>query len=238
MSSQDAELTYNIWAADNVIYGPVDVPTLIQWIRDGRVQAETWVFSSEDLDWHPAGDVPALQEHLAAARSGAAGAPAASLTAAPDQLSPSALRPFSIFAGLSDRQLEKFLGYGEHCRVAAGELFLKKGDPGDALFFVLEGSVRVRLRIFHEDRTLAVIPAGQFFGEMAMFNRAPRSADVVAEVDTRLFRLSAESFLEMTHEAPDLAAPILFALAGAMARRVSDLNRQFQREVASGFVWS
>ena len=122
--------------------------------------------------------------------------------------------------------------------MVACEWFLKKGDPGDAFFLVLEGSVRVRLRIGREDRTLGIIPAGQFFGEMAMFNRAPRSADVVAESDARLFRLTAESFLAMTRENPGLAAPILFALAGAMANRVSEANQQLQREVTSGFAWS
>jgi hypothetical protein len=235
MNFPDSNMTYQVWAADNVIYGPVDLPTLIQWVREGRVQNGTWVFSAFDGAWHEASAIPELGEHLTAAENAE---PQEGLaTGSSTSIAPAELRQFSIFAGLSDDQLGQFLAFGEHCRVVAREWFLKKGDPGDALFFVLEGSVRVRLQIGRDDRTLSVIPAGQFFGEMAMFNRAPRSADVVAESDARLFRLSAESFVAMTRDNPALAAPILFALAGAMAARVSEANQQLQREVVSGFVW-
>jgi hypothetical protein len=235
MNLQDSGTTYHVWAADNLIYGPVDFPTLIQWVREGRILAATWVFSAFDGDWHEAGTISELHEFLAAAENIV---PQESPADESASIAPGELRQFSIFAGLTDEQLNQFLTFGEQCRVPAREWFIKKGDPGDALFFVIEGSVRVRLRIGRDDRTLSVIPAGQFFGEMAMFNRAPRSADVVAESDTRLFRLSAESFLAMTRENPALAAPILFALAGAMATRVSEANQQLQREVVSGFAWS
>ena len=70
-----------------------------------------------------------------------------------------------------------------------GELVIKKGDPGDGLFFVLSGSLRARLVVGFEDRTLARIPAGEVFGEMAMFTQSPRSADVVAEEESRMLRL-------------------------------------------------
>ena len=234
MNSQAADDTYHVWASDNLIYGPIDFPTLIQWIMEKRVLKETWVFASSDGDWHEAGTVEPLQEPLQAAKDIA-------LNEAPpferECIAPGELRQFSIFAGLSDEQLQQFLQFGELCRTRPKEQVLKKGDPGDALFFVLDGAVRARLMIGLEDRNLGRIPAGEFFGEMAMFNRAPRSADVVSEANTRLFRLSSEAFLGMTRENPGLAAPILFALAGTMASRVSGINQQFQREVASEFTW-
>jgi hypothetical protein len=61
---------------------------------------------------------------------------------------------------------------------------------------------------------------------------------VVSEVDTRLFRLTSEAFLEMIQSQPALAAPILFALAATMAARVFEANSRFHQEVTSGFLWS
>lgn len=234
MNSPAADDTYHVWATDNLIYGPIDWPTLIQWVMEKRVLKETWVFSSADGDWHEAGALEALQEPLLTAKDIALNETPPSKR---ESIAPGELRQFSVFAGLSDDQLQQLLQFGDLCRTSAKEVVLKKGDPGDALFFVLDGSVRARLLIGLEDRSLGQIPAGQFFGEMAMFNQAPRSADVVSEANTRLFRLSSEAFLQMTRESPGVAAPILFALAGTMASRVSQVNQQFHREVASGFSW-
>jgi hypothetical protein len=69
-----------------------------------------------------------------------------------ESIAPGELRQFSIVAGLSDEQLQQFLRFGELCRALPKEQVLKKGDAGDALLFVLDGSVRARLMIGLEDR--------------------------------------------------------------------------------------
>jgi CRP-like cAMP-binding protein len=117
------------------------------------------------------------------------------------------------------------------------EVILKKNDPGDAIFFILSGQVRVRLVIGREDKTLNKIPAGQFFGEMAMFTQAPRSADVVAVEATRLMRVSNQAILQLIKDVPSLAASFLFTMASIMAHRISETNSNFQKQVAGDFVW-
>ena len=54
-------VAYSIWAADNVVYGPVELPTLISWVRDERVLAETWVFDGQNARWRKAASLPELQ---------------------------------------------------------------------------------------------------------------------------------------------------------------------------------
>src|SRR5580658_7096795 len=54
-------VAYCIWAADNVVYGPVELPTLISWVRDERVLAETWVFDGQNDRWRKAASLPELQ---------------------------------------------------------------------------------------------------------------------------------------------------------------------------------
>jgi hypothetical protein len=234
MNPEAGQETYQVWAADKLIYGPIDLPTLRQWVAEGRVLPNTWVYTASDGAWHEAGRLADLEEMFQSPPDAAQESSAApTKTVAPEEL-----RQFAIFSGLSDEQLGEFLQFGDLCELGPQEVILRKGDPGDALFFVLDGSVRARLLIGGEDRSLGQIPAGQFFGEMAMFNRAPRSADIVSEDNARLFRLTSESFLGMVRHQPGLAAPILFSLASTMAARISEANSRFQREVAGGFLWS
>ena len=126
---------------------------------------------------------------------------------------------------------------GELVHAHAGEVVIKRGDPGDALFFVLGGSVRARIFVGGDEKKLARICAGQFFGDMAMFTQSPRSADVVAEGETRLLRFGAEAFRSLIGENPAAAAPMLFGIAGTMAHPIMEDNQCFQRQVASDFCW-
>ena len=59
MESQSVH--YSIWAADNVVYGPVELPTLVDWIKDERVLADTWIYDCQNDRWHKASSLPELQ---------------------------------------------------------------------------------------------------------------------------------------------------------------------------------
>ena len=47
MPADNEEVHYKVWASDNVVYGPVVLGTLLEWVADGRVTPDTWVFSQE-----------------------------------------------------------------------------------------------------------------------------------------------------------------------------------------------
>ncbi len=223
--------TYKVWAADNMIYGPIPFETLVQWLQESRVLPETWVHSEKLSAWRLAREMDSLRPHLEAIT------PPPSAHVVEGKILPEELRLFSVFASLSNELLAKFIEFGELYEAQPSEQIIKKGTPGDAVYFVLSGEVRARLIIGYEDKTLNHIPAGQFFGEMSMFTQAPRSADVIAVQPTRLMRLTNQAFLKLIKELPDLAAPFLFAMASMMAQRISETNRNLQKQVTSEFVW-
>jgi CRP-like cAMP-binding protein len=130
--------------------------------------------------------------------------------------------------------LEQVLRFGELYIVPPHSCIIRKGDPGDAIYLVLSGEVRVRLVIGMEDKTLATIRPGQFFGEMALFNDSPRSADVVAVTETRLMRITRHAFRLFMEEIPELASPIFYNLA--MADRLVAANKRYQLDTATEFV--
>jgi CRP-like cAMP-binding protein len=116
-------------------------------------------------------------------------------------------------------------------------VILQRNDPSDSLFFQLSGEVRARLMIGYEDKTLGIVKAGECFGEIAMFTRTPRSADVVVESDARMLRVTSEACLLLINQLPQIAAPILFGMARVLAARVSERNQMYQRDAASEFLW-
>src|ERR1051326_1760539 len=230
MTPPTGVITYKVLASDNVLYGPIDMPTLIQWTTDERILPETWIMRVIDNAWVPAGLMSDLRPHFSKAAS--EGGPLPSQKAA-GEVQPEELRQFDLFVGVSNEQLDQFLEFAEFLCCDADQVLIKKGDPGDAVYFLLSGTVRARLMIAYEEKQLAIIQSGEFFGEIAMLTHSARSVDIVAAEPSRLLRVSAQSFITMGQELPNLAAPILLAMSRSLAARVADLTQQVSRGQAA-----
>src|SRR5882762_9585246 len=72
MATQMDSAQFFIWGIDQSAYGPVELPTLISWIKDERVLAETWIFLARDVAWRRATEIPELQMFFRRKASGAA----------------------------------------------------------------------------------------------------------------------------------------------------------------------
>ena len=234
MKKNYSEETYKVWACDNQVYGPIDLRTLTDWVEEGRVLAASWVYLEANKEWRAAKKIDPLTAHF----------PVGEETAFLQQraaegggMNPQELRLVPVLSSLSNTALAQVIRFGQLLCFQPGEIVIKKGDPGDALFFVLAGGLRARLMVGMDDQTLAQIGVGEVFGEMAMFTQSPRSADVVAEEASRLLRLGTDSFRQLIEENPEAAAPMLFAMARVMADRIKQDNWRFQREKASEFLW-
>ncbi len=57
----DTSVNYRAWGADNIAYGPVELPGLVTWIKQGKVTANTWVFREKDGTWSRASDLTELK---------------------------------------------------------------------------------------------------------------------------------------------------------------------------------
>ncbi|MBA4147351.1 MAG: cyclic nucleotide-binding domain-containing protein [Verrucomicrobia bacterium] len=225
MQETQAGSGYKIWAVDGVVYGPVELPTMAEWIQDDRILADTWVFVEAKDTWLKASQVDDLVCHFRA-KAGA--------TAAPRILgfSLGALRRIKILGGLSDHQIERFAQLMEERSAKQWEQIFKQGEPGDAMYLVMEGELRVRLMIGGKETVLTTLGAGEFFGEMALFDSGPRSADVLANKESILLKVSRENFERLQSRAPELATPILFAIGKTLVARIRDGNRRYKDAVS------
>ncbi len=128
-----------------------------------------------------------------------------------------ALSVVPLFAGLSKRDLNRLAEDTDVVSFAAGTTVVEEGLLGETMFVILSGEARV----LQGKRRLGTVRPGDFFGEVALLDGAPRSASVVAETPLEAIRLYRRTLLKMLEAEPQLALKIL----DAMVRRVRALTR-------------
>ena|SRR5437763_5010193 len=117
-----------------------------------------------------------------------------------------------LFNGLSKRDLRRIAKLGRIRRFAAGSAMVRAGDPGTSFFVLLDGSARVVPPNGRAKR----LGTGDCFGEMALLDGAPRSADVVAEGELLALTIGRSSFTKLLRKEPGLAHALLRTLAARL----------------------
>jgi CRP/FNR family transcriptional regulator len=142
------------------------------------------------------------------------------------------LRRVKVLADMTDRQLERFVDFMEPQEARQWAQIVKQGQSDDSMYLILEGELRARLMIDGKETILATLGPGECFGEIALFDRSPRSADVLANKDSLLLKVSSEAFDKLRAEAPELAAPMLQAIARTLAGRIRADNKRIKDSVS------
>ena len=223
MENQEAAQDFFIWGIDDAPYGPVQLPVLVNWIKDERVLADTWVFARSAATWQRAGEIAELKNHFGQNSTPALGATSRA------GITPGALRRIKILADMNDAQLAHLADFLEKINVTQWTEVFRQGDVGDAMYLILEGELRARVKVGEQEMILSTFGIGEFFGDMALFDHGPRSADVVANVDSTVLKLSVVAFNRLTREAPALATPFLQATARTLSARIRADNKRLDR---------
>jgi CRP-like cAMP-binding protein len=142
------------------------------------------------------------------------------------------LRQVPLFASLPDEELEAFAPLMRERRFPRGSVILMQGDPGDALYVIASGQVKVVL-IGEDGREviLSVLGLGSFFGEMALLDDDPRSAHVVAMEEATLLQLRREDFQARLRSSPDVAIALLRELTHRLRRADDTIGSLALRDV-------
>ncbi|MCU1448134.1 MAG: cyclic nucleotide-binding protein [Acidimicrobiales bacterium] len=121
------------------------------------------------------------------------------------------LRSVLGLRGASERDVLVLASLFDEASLDEGEILIREGEPGREVFLILEGQVAVSLR--HD--TIATIGPGQFVGEMSLFQRAPRSATVMALTPIRTLVAGTRSFATLLND------PVMLRrLATTLAQRL------------------
>ena len=106
-----------------------------------------------------------------------------------------------------------------------GEIIVRQGDRGDCMYVVQEGQVEVVVNQNRKEVRLALRGAGEFFGEMALFDHEVRMATVRALGRARVLTVDKRNLMRRIHEDPSLA----FRLVQTMSHRLRDLSTEVMR---------
>ena len=122
------------------------------------------------------------------------------------------LEEVPLFEGLSKRHLRRIAKLARVRRFASGSAMVRAGEAGTAFFVLLDGTARVVPPSGRARR----LGAGEFFGEMALLDGAPRSAGVVAEGEVLTLTIGRSSFRKLLRKEPALAEALLRTLAARL----------------------
>lgn len=139
------------------------------------------------------------------------------------------LRKTPIFADLNDDELAQVLLLGRVVTFEAERHLFKEGDPGNAFYLVEKGAVRISRETPMGEEALTVLREGAFFGEMAMLDDSPRSAQAIAhEGEAQLIEFRISELRELMERETGLACKMLWAMCRTLTARLRDSNQRFQ----------
>ena len=121
-----------------------------------------------------------------------------------------------LFSACTAGQLRTIRRQVEEITVSAGRVLVEEGTVGREFFFILDGSATVR----KGGRKVATLGPGNYFGELSLLDRQPRSATVTADTDMTLLVLDQRRFNGLLDDMPTLAHKLL----AAMAQRIREAD--------------
>jgi CRP-like cAMP-binding protein len=137
----------------------------------------------------------------------------------PADFATEALARCRLFDGMSQESLQAITRTLRARRFRRGEVLFHEGDPGDALFVVASGAVKVVVPSEDGDEAiLATLRRGDFLGELALLDGAPRSASAIALEATETLALPRDQFHALVASEPAIRDALLASLAGELRR--------------------
>jgi Cyclic nucleotide-binding domain/FHA domain len=115
---------------------------------------------------------------------------------------------------------------------SAGEYVFREGDLGTEMYIINEGKVEILNRFGEEQRVLAVLEKGDFFGEMSVLEDLPRAASARALTDTRLLQINGSTFDQMLQHNPEIAVRMMRKLSRRLRETDELLKTSFGSRVS------
>ena len=115
----------------------------------------------------------------------------------------------SLFQACSKRDLQRIAKASDEVKVPADRVLVEEGKPGHEFFLIVDGYANV----YRNGRKIATLGPGQYFGELALLDRGPRSATVKAASELTVLVLGQREFAGVLDEVPSLARKVLSKMA-------------------------
>jgi len=168
------------------------------------------------------------------------------------------VRRAPLFAALDDEAGQALLAEMDTTRMERGDVLFREGDPGDSLYVIGEGKIKLgRTSADGRENLVAILGPGEMFGELSLFDPGPRTMTATAVAETQLMGLRNDSLTGLLSGRPEVSKTLLAALAqrlrrtneqladlvftdvpGRVAKALLDLADRFGRPVEDGVMVS
>ena len=132
-----------------------------------------------------------------------------------------------LFAEFNTQELDEFLELLDPYFAHAGDIIVRQDEQGDCMYIVMHGRARVVHHKGGRDIDLAVLNDGDFFGELALIDEGPRSADVIAIEDCTLLKITQAVIAAVAGVYPTAAFKLLIAIGRIMVERLRLSNQRY-----------
>jgi CRP/FNR family cyclic AMP-dependent transcriptional regulator len=144
------------------------------------------------------------------------------------------LAKFKVFAELSHEELKALIEQSSRSSFKGGQRIITAGEPGYCMYVILSGSARVSAISGFGDVELAILQPGDFFGEVALVDDGPRSADVTAAADCELLCITRMTLGVLAGLHPAAAIHLLAAIGRCLVARVRAGNQKYMDLILLG----
>lgn len=136
-------------------------------------------------------------------------------------------RAMSLFSEFTDAELEAFSTLVDPITVAAGECIVRQDEKGDCMYIIVDGRAKVIHQQDGKRFELALLQSGDFFGELALVDEGPRSANVEAVTDCVLLRIPQSVVRALAGVYPSAAFKLLVAVGRVLVGRLRKGNQKY-----------
>jgi CRP-like cAMP-binding protein len=149
-----------------------------------------------------------------------------------------ALREVKLFRTMSPNDRAAVDGFLRPRAVRPGATLFIAGEPGDSMVIVAKGRMAIVSSVGGQDQVIAEIAAGEFVGEMACVDPAPRSATVRAVDEVVVFELTRSDFARLRRLAPGAAAALTGEIIQEVTQRLRAVDEKIERAMSGGLLSS
>lgn len=140
-----------------------------------------------------------------------------------------ALSQVFLFRELTPHEMNTLITISKEKRAKKNEMIFREGDVGDAFYLIVSGSIRISTFVPGVgEEALTILREGEYFGEMALIDDAPRSASAIANDDTILLLIGKDDFRKLLAQETGIAYKLLWIFTKTLSARLRKTDEQLK----------